>query len=114
MAHRLIVIFGATGDLAQRMLYPSLYFLDGERLIPDDLVIVGCSRKDLGDDAFAARTEASVPTRTEQSPSSMKTPCGAARSRSLESRSRRPLAEATSGRQLIVRIDLSQKRRTGQ
>jgi glucose-6-phosphate 1-dehydrogenase len=63
MAHRLIVIFGATGDLAQRMLYPSLYFLDGERLIPDDLVIVGCSRKDLGDDAFAARTEASVKAR---------------------------------------------------
>jgi glucose-6-phosphate 1-dehydrogenase len=63
MAHRLIVIFGATGDLAQRMLYPSLYFLDSERLIPDDLVIVGCSRKDLGNKEFAERTEASVRAR---------------------------------------------------
>jgi glucose-6-phosphate 1-dehydrogenase len=63
MAHRLIVIFGATGDLAQRMLYPSLYFLDGERLIPDDLVVVGCSRKAIGDEAFATQVEAAVKER---------------------------------------------------
>ncbi len=63
MASRLIVIFGATGDLAQRMLYPSLYFLDGEGLIPDDLVVVGCSRAALGDAAFASRTETSVKAR---------------------------------------------------
>jgi glucose-6-phosphate 1-dehydrogenase len=60
MTHRLIVIFGATGDLAQRMLFPSLYFLDSERLIPDDLVIVGSSRAALGDEAFVKQIEESV------------------------------------------------------
>ena len=30
-----IVIFGATGDLAQKMLYPSLYFLDAEGHLPE-------------------------------------------------------------------------------
>jgi glucose-6-phosphate 1-dehydrogenase len=28
------VIFGATGDLARRMLFPSLYFLDADGLLP--------------------------------------------------------------------------------
>ncbi len=50
-----IAIFGATGDLAQRMLFPSLYFLDREGLLPADLVIIGCSRGALGDAAFVAR-----------------------------------------------------------
>ncbi len=31
------VIFGATGDLARRMLFPSLYFLDADGLLPPDL-----------------------------------------------------------------------------
>ena len=37
-SNRVIVIFGATGDLAQRMLFPSLYFLDSEGLLPPDLM----------------------------------------------------------------------------
>ena len=53
-AKRALVIFGATGDLAQRMLFPSLYFLDGEGLLPAELDIVGCSRRAMTDDAFAA------------------------------------------------------------
>src|SRR5262249_19332402 len=57
---RLIVIVGATGDLAQRMLYPSLYFLSADQLIPDDLVIVGCSRGDQNDQEFAQRIGESV------------------------------------------------------
>ena len=60
---RLIVIIGATGDLAQRMLYPSLYFLSAEKLIPDDLVIVGCSRGDTSDAKFAERTGESIKAR---------------------------------------------------
>ena len=43
-AHRAIVIFGATGDLARRMLFPSLYFLEVDGLLPDGLFVVGCSR----------------------------------------------------------------------
>src|SRR5215471_14263148 len=60
---RLVVIIGATGDLAQRMLYPSLYFLIAEKLIADDLLIVGCSRGDTSDAKFAERTAESVKAR---------------------------------------------------
>ncbi len=57
---RAIVIFGATGDLALRMLYPSLYLLDVDRLLPDDVAIVGSSRSQLAEPEFAARVEAAV------------------------------------------------------
>ncbi|HEY0106369.1 MAG TPA: glucose-6-phosphate dehydrogenase [Rhizomicrobium sp.] len=53
-ASRMLVIFGATGDLARRMLFPSLYYLDGDGLLADDLVIVGCSRSADSAEAFAA------------------------------------------------------------
>ena len=36
---RAIVIFGATGDLALRMLFPSLYFLEGDNLLGADLTV---------------------------------------------------------------------------
>ncbi|HEV2650355.1 MAG TPA: glucose-6-phosphate dehydrogenase, partial [Rhizomicrobium sp.] len=60
---RVVVIFGATGDLAMRMLFPSLYFLDSEGLLPADLRIIGCSRATMADDAFAARVQDAVKTR---------------------------------------------------
>ncbi len=52
---RAIAIFGATGDLAQRMLFPSLYFLESEGLLPPDLAIIGCSRSAMTHEAFAPR-----------------------------------------------------------
>jgi glucose-6-phosphate 1-dehydrogenase len=64
--NRVIVIFGATGDLAQRMLFPSLYFLDSEGLLPPDVVIVGCSRAKMTDDAFAARVRENVKERAAE------------------------------------------------
>jgi glucose-6-phosphate 1-dehydrogenase len=48
----LLVIFGATGDLAQRMLLPSLYGLQREGLLPADLRILGTSRSALSDTQF--------------------------------------------------------------
>src|SRR6185312_2486269 len=60
-----IVIIGATGDLAQRMLYPSLYFLDSEGHLPADFRVVGGARTELSDEAFIARVEASVRERAE-------------------------------------------------
>jgi glucose-6-phosphate 1-dehydrogenase len=60
-----IVIIGATGDLAQRMLYPSLYFLDSEGSLPADFRIIGASRGDLIDEAFIDRVEKSVRERAE-------------------------------------------------
>ena len=40
----LLVIFGATGDLAQRMLFPSLYGLQSDGLLPPALRILGTGR----------------------------------------------------------------------
>jgi glucose-6-phosphate 1-dehydrogenase len=43
----LLVIFGATGDLAQRMLFPSLYGLMADGLCPDALRILGTGRTEM-------------------------------------------------------------------
>jgi glucose-6-phosphate 1-dehydrogenase len=47
-----LVVFGATGDLSLRKLFPALLhrFLDGQ--IPEDSRILGLSRRDMSDDAF--------------------------------------------------------------
>jgi len=50
-----LLLFGATGDLARRMLLPSLYGLDSDGLLPADLRIIGTARTDLDDDAFRER-----------------------------------------------------------
>lgn len=65
-----IVIFGATGDLASRMLFPSLYFLESDGLLPDGLAIVGCSRNAVSRDDFAKDIEAAVRERAGASFSS--------------------------------------------
>ena len=59
MAERIstLVLFGATGDLARRMLLPSLYGLDSDGLLPDDLRIIGTARTDLDDAAFRERAD---------------------------------------------------------
>jgi glucose-6-phosphate 1-dehydrogenase len=44
-----LLLFGATGDLARRMLLPSLCALDAEQLLPDNLRIVGTARTDMSD-----------------------------------------------------------------
>ena len=40
-----IVIFGATGDLCKRKLIPALYKLWQKKLLPDNFLITGCSRR---------------------------------------------------------------------
>jgi glucose-6-phosphate 1-dehydrogenase len=47
-----LLLFGATGDLAQRMLLPSLYGLHADGLLPDGLTIFGSARSDLDDAAY--------------------------------------------------------------
>jgi glucose-6-phosphate 1-dehydrogenase len=54
------VIFGATGDLARRMLFPSLYFLDMDGLLPRALKIIGAARSKLTDDQFRTNVEEAV------------------------------------------------------
>src|ERR671922_2043254 len=48
----LAVIFGASGDLAQNTLIPSLYALACQRLLPDPLAIIGMARREWGDETF--------------------------------------------------------------
>ncbi|WP_281300574.1 MULTISPECIES: glucose-6-phosphate dehydrogenase [unclassified Iodidimonas] len=47
-----LIIFGGTGDLAMRMLFPSLYFLEADGYLADDARIIGAARGDLSRDAF--------------------------------------------------------------
>lgn len=47
-----IVIFGASGDLTRRKLLPSLFKLYINGLLPDEFLIVGAGRRDIGDDPF--------------------------------------------------------------
>ncbi|MFA6219137.1 MAG: glucose-6-phosphate dehydrogenase [Erythrobacter sp.] len=49
-----LLLFGATGDLAQRMLLPSLCALDVDGLLADDLKIVGTARSDLTKEQYRA------------------------------------------------------------
>jgi glucose-6-phosphate 1-dehydrogenase len=51
------VIFGATGDLARRMLFPSLYFLDADGLLPEGLRIIGAARSPHDDKEFRGLVE---------------------------------------------------------
>jgi glucose-6-phosphate 1-dehydrogenase len=62
MADRIstLVMFGATGDLARRMLLPSLYGLDSDNLLPENLRIIGTARTDLDDATFRERANAAL------------------------------------------------------
>jgi glucose-6-phosphate 1-dehydrogenase len=48
----LAVIFGASGDLAQNTLIPSLYALACQRLLPDPFAIIGVARREWDDEPF--------------------------------------------------------------
>jgi glucose-6-phosphate 1-dehydrogenase len=55
-----LLLFGATGDLARRMLLPSLYSLDADGLLPTDLRIVGTARTLLDDLQYRERAAAAL------------------------------------------------------
>ena len=55
-----LLLFGATGDLSQRMLIPSLYGLDADGLLPADLSIVATARSQMDDAAFRASAIAAL------------------------------------------------------
>ena len=46
------VLFGATGDLSQRMVWPSLYHLCREKLVPPTLTFVASARNPMPNDEF--------------------------------------------------------------
>ena len=49
---QILVIFGASGDLTQRKLVPSLYKMRQERRLPPELTIVGVSRREWSHGVF--------------------------------------------------------------
>lgn len=60
-----IVLFGATGDLARRMLLASLYFLDADGFLAKDFRIVATARAELSREAFLEQTHAVLAERPE-------------------------------------------------
>jgi glucose-6-phosphate 1-dehydrogenase len=59
----LLVLFGATGDLAQRMLLPSLYGLHRERLLPEGFRILGTARSAIDSPAFRSQVAETIAQR---------------------------------------------------
>lgn len=55
-----LVLFGATGDLAQRMLFPSLYNLHLDGLLADALTIIGSGRSTMDRAAFRQQVRAAL------------------------------------------------------
>jgi glucose-6-phosphate 1-dehydrogenase len=55
-----LVLFGGGGDLAMRMLLPSLYFLEYDGLLPEGLKIIGAARSDESRDEYVAKVRAAV------------------------------------------------------
>ena len=52
LSHTQIVIFGASGDLTQRKLIPALHAISCEKLLADNVSIIGFARKDKSHDQF--------------------------------------------------------------
>lgn len=60
-----LILFGGGGDLALRMLLPSLYFLDHDGLLPDGLKIIAAARTEETTEAYLARVRAAVQPRAQ-------------------------------------------------
>jgi glucose-6-phosphate 1-dehydrogenase len=60
----ILVIFGASGDLAQRMLLPALYDLACDRSLPARFGVLGLARSAMSDEEFRDKVKASVKTRS--------------------------------------------------
>ncbi|HEY0405838.1 MAG TPA: glucose-6-phosphate dehydrogenase [Pyrinomonadaceae bacterium] len=56
----IVVIFGASGDLAKRKLLPALYRLMQQRLLPAEFAIVGLARTEMTSEEFRARMREAV------------------------------------------------------
>lgn len=50
-----MVIFGASGDLAKRKLFPALYNLAREGLMPNEFAVVGFARREMSHEEFRQR-----------------------------------------------------------
>ncbi|MEC0092041.1 glucose-6-phosphate dehydrogenase [Paenibacillus macquariensis] len=62
------VLFGATGDLATRKIYPALYNLFIEMKMPESFSVIGLGRKEISNDIFQGLVEKSLNTFSRNSP----------------------------------------------
>src|SRR5258707_13369314 len=67
--NNVIVLFGATGDLASRKLFPGLFHLYELGLMPERFRIVGAAHRELSDDEFRSRARSSIESSDRASPS---------------------------------------------
>ena len=56
------VLFGATGDLAKRKIFPALYNLYLDQKLPQSISIIGLGRREMSDKEFQNYVEQSVRT----------------------------------------------------
>ncbi len=56
------VLFGATGDLAKRKIYPALFNLFLDQKMPQSFSIIGLGRRELSDGTFQTNVEHSLRT----------------------------------------------------
>lgn len=56
----IVVIFGASGDLTERKLMPSLFSLACEGLLPEKFAVVGVARSELDDDGFREKVKQGI------------------------------------------------------
>ncbi|KAA0764345.1 glucose-6-phosphate dehydrogenase [Bacillus sp. SH5-2] len=56
------LLFGATGDLAKRKIYPALYKLFSNQNIPQSISIIGIGRRVMSDVEFQTKVEQSLAT----------------------------------------------------
>ncbi len=50
----ILIIFGATGDLAQNKLIPALFSLFKQKLLPPEFFVIGFARREFNDEDFAS------------------------------------------------------------
>src|SRR5947209_2306217 len=55
-----LVIFGASGDLTTKKLFPALYSLELRRLLPEHFAVLGVARSEESEDAFRERMKEAV------------------------------------------------------
>ncbi len=61
-----IVIFGASGDLASRKLIPAIFSLKSQKIMPEKYAIVGVGRTKISDEAFRTKMKEAIVTFSEE------------------------------------------------
>jgi glucose-6-phosphate 1-dehydrogenase len=104
-----LVIFGGAGDLARRLLFPSLLNLRANGLLPRDFAVVGVGRRELDDAGYRDEIGASVRRLAQCPPPEDAWADVAARTYFV----RGDFADAATFRRLAARLaDLSERHRT--